>query len=256
MLTSQVRWNPRQTTSAPCAVWVDTADLSTISASGTSLTSIASKGTLGGTAVVSAGTPNYGTGTNIDGRKCITINSGDALVIPSLTFASTAKTVFSIFRVTNIPASGIRLVGTIGVTNQGGYMDCTVDVSGANYLYSLAKNGSGTRVRATSGTFNQLNTVYAFGIRGMNTTFNKVSVNFINQTPLTINMNDTFSTALARNYLIGASTFVVTWDFAETIVFDGNLSDAEYEKVEGYLSWKWGIALPAGHPYENYPPTV
>jgi len=36
------------------------------------------------------------------------------------------------------------------------------------------------------------------------------------------------------------------------------LSDADRQKMEGYLAWKWGFAqqLPASHPYRNNPPTA
>jgi hypothetical protein len=43
----------------------------------------------------------------------------------------------------------------------------------------------------------------------------------------------------------------------EMIVMD-NATDAEVQKLEGYLAWKWGYEanLPADHPYKSSPPTV
>ena len=43
----------------------------------------------------------------------------------------------------------------------------------------------------------------------------------------------------------------------EMIVMD-DATDAEVQKLEGYLAWKWGLEgnLPAGHPYKSSPPTA
>jgi hypothetical protein len=45
---------------------------------------------------------------------------------------------------------------------------------------------------------------------------------------------------------------------AEVIFCDVKNSDADRERIEGYLAWKWGLVadLPAGHPYKSFPPTV
>jgi hypothetical protein len=43
----------------------------------------------------------------------------------------------------------------------------------------------------------------------------------------------------------------------EILIFDAILSEADRQKVEGYLAQKWGLegSLPTGHPYENAIPT-
>lgn len=43
----------------------------------------------------------------------------------------------------------------------------------------------------------------------------------------------------------------------EYVVATG-ITDADRQKIEGYLAWKWGLEtnLPVGHPYKNTPPTV
>lgn len=48
-----------------------------------------------------------------------------------------------------------------------------------------------------------------------------------------------------------------TVNIAELIVInDHTVADANYEKIEGYLAWKWGLNgnLAAGHPYKNSAP--
>lgn len=43
----------------------------------------------------------------------------------------------------------------------------------------------------------------------------------------------------------------------EAIVFVGSaLSTFDLQRVEGYLSWKWGIRLAADHPFANRPPLI
>ena len=48
----------------------------------------------------------------------------------------------------------------------------------------------------------------------------------------------------------------LTGDVRE-IVITPQLSDADRQRLEGYLAWKWGTIadLPTGHPYRNSPPT-
>ena len=48
------------------------------------------------------------------------------------------------------------------------------------------------------------------------------------------------------------------FDIAEVLVYDTKLSDADRQKVEGYLAWKWGLEgdLLAGHPYKDAAPTA
>ena len=44
--------------------------------------------------------------------------------------------------------------------------------------------------------------------------------------------------------------------YAEILFYSGVLSKTQYQQVEGYLAWKWGLqtSLPASHPYAKFPP--
>ena len=46
----------------------------------------------------------------------------------------------------------------------------------------------------------------------------------------------------------------LTASVAEVIVYSTTPSDPQRQTIEGYLAWKWGLQLPASHPYKNYPP--
>jgi len=45
-------------------------------------------------------------------------------------------------------------------------------------------------------------------------------------------------------------------DLAEVLIYTTALTTAQRQQVEGYLAWKWKLVgnLPAGHPYELFPP--
>ncbi|MBS0453959.1 MAG: hypothetical protein JSS14_21875 [Proteobacteria bacterium] len=47
-------------------------------------------------------------------------------------------------------------------------------------------------------------------------------------------------------------------DWAEAVAVEGNISDTDRQKIEGYLAWQWGLQgnLPSGHPYKSAAPTT
>jgi hypothetical protein len=64
--------------------------------------------------------------------------------------------------------------------------------------------------------------------------------------------------AIDATYSLGGGTqdVAVSYEYAESIIFQSILSVADRERVEGYLVWKWGLRnlLPAEHPYKNAAP--
>ena len=63
------------------------------------------------------------------------------------------------------------------------------------------------------------------------------------------------------NYYIGGAYTVLSSCFKGTmssaIIYNTLLADADRQKVEGYLAWKWcggGSILPNGHPYQTMSP--
>jgi hypothetical protein len=57
---------------------------------------------------------------------------------------------------------------------------------------------------------------------------------------------------------MGDLSFFFEGQIAEIIIVDGDLTDAERNRVEGYLAWKWGqqANLPVSHPHADAAPTV
>jgi hypothetical protein len=52
------------------------------------------------------------------------------------------------------------------------------------------------------------------------------------------------------------NTYYYNGTISEIILYIGNIDTQQYQQVEGYLAWKWGLQdqLPANHPYKKGPP--
>lgn len=63
---------------------------------------------------------------------------------------------------------------------------------------------------------------------------------------------------VATGYETGGGQFMWIGSVAEILIFGRDLSVPEYQEVEGYLAWKWGIptAVANDHPYRNRPPLI
>jgi hypothetical protein len=59
-----------------------------------------------------------------------------------------------------------------------------------------------------------------------------------------------------KNMSTSAVTLDLNADVHEVLLYNGILSLSDYEIVEGYLAWKWGLQadLPSSHPYYGAPP--
>jgi hypothetical protein len=55
----------------------------------------------------------------------------------------------------------------------------------------------------------------------------------------------------------GGSSFPMVGSIAEIVIVLGAMSSTDFDKMEGYLAWKWGIqdSLASGHPYKSAAPT-
>jgi hypothetical protein len=73
----------------------------------------------------------------------------------------------------------------------------------------------------------------------------------------TIDVNSIFTanTCYLGNDQYGSS---LAGNIAEVIFCDEKNTDADRQKIEGYLAWKWGLAanLPDTHPYKTFPPPI
>jgi hypothetical protein len=65
---------------------------------------------------------------------------------------------------------------------------------------------------------------------------------------------DGFSVGSLRGGAVG--NYYSNISVREIIVLYEAVSDLKRQRIEGYLAWKWGIRLSAGHPFANRPPVI
>ena len=92
---------------------------------------------------------------------------------------------------------------------------------------------------------------------------NNVTLN-LNGNTISTYTHNYFSSGGAPYFIQGGgntSSFTSTTYISEIVNFNTALSVLNYQKVEGYLAWKWGLqsstiktGLPSGHPYYNAAP--
>jgi hypothetical protein len=96
-------------------------------------------------------------------------------------------------------------------------------------------------------------TPWMMGVQASSTAGAKLYYNGnVNRSPLAV---ATFATGTFTEY-IGSTLSGAAFTIHEVIFYDADLTDANRQKIEGYLAWKWGIQsfLPAGHLYKTAAP--
>jgi len=240
------------------SLWLDSADLSSIS---------------------------FSSGSNVSQWRDKTINFNNATPTGSITYDS-------INRSMNLTAGG-RFSGAIRIE---GYTGSGIGLSffAVATVRSVYSGGANSRlVQFTDGTnidFNSPSAVaYSMNSTGLmqinrNLQFvSLASVLAVNQFFITscvanisgntlINVNGatsgglfasntttTTTNSMTRYFIGGGVQFGDSWTGSvnEVIVCSASLSEIQRQQVEGYLAWKWSLQaqLPASHPYKNAPPS-
>lgn len=72
------------------------------------------------------------------------------------------------------------------------------------------------------------------------------------------NTSDTANASLSLGSNPGGDNNRWSGKMAEVIYYDSTLSDADLDKLNGYLAWRWGVTanLDSGHPYKTVAPTA
>ena len=225
-----------------CKAWFDAYDAS-YTLSGTTVTGWKNKS---GNANASTGSGTVSVNlASLNGKSSVRFPAGtNYLNVGSLTYTTSYRNQF--FVVT---------VGATGSTYF--YLNASEVVCGQCYSWSdgdieINKYGTlGLRSYPT-GYFGTTSFVSICTSAGGNT---GMWVNGVNQT-LTDNAVGTggfWSTGSASPSLGGGSG---TLDMYELLQYDGILTTAQRQQIEGYLAWKWGLqaSLPGSHPYASINP--
>jgi len=254
-----------------CSIWFDAADTSTITTSGTNVTSWTNKGSIpliaypltGG-----LGTPvGGGTNSNAYGGYMTsgtsTVNGLNAVSCPiqttygmnsTVTFPAQARAVFAVYKATVLGSSSQYLTffgcATVTPNNQNG-MDNYIYYDGQSatlFAEVGAGNGSVLGASTAAGTI-PLNTtgMVCWVQSAVSTGSNFITLNGVSQSVTTNAIASTYVTT-PQYYFIGCS-YPQSCLLCEYIMINAEMTIPQRQSMEGYLARKWGITLPTTHPF-------
>ena len=170
------------------------------------------------------------TGTQLHAFAVLTIDSSSgiwprplALGRPGVNDYDSSTTTFAIIRYSGSQA--------VGIGRAGQYLSASFPAYSSAFLVQSSHNGS-TEYMSVNG-----NLTVSSASTGQSGNFNITSYG------LGVNTNT-------------GDYFVWNGYYGEVMYFNVQLSDANRQKIEGYLAWKWGLqaSLPGGHPYASAAP--
>lgn len=232
----QNKWLPTQVSG--CQLWLDAADISTITLSGGNISGITDK----------SGTNKSLTVTNTVGyisRTAIvfTDNAG-RLAVASMptspydyvmvcTGNSSISGFRTMLRTANTPGTHPYLIEA-GTNNVGMYDGFNVS------LFSSITQAANEKA-------------LFYGSMGANRTIQISKNGTVSLSPPSNAGNESII-AWIGNSSTGGQPF---GQLQELVIYSGTLSLTQRQQVEGYLAWKWGLvaSLPANHPYKLFPPS-
>ena len=257
-------FNPRQLTGVTCALWMDGADSSTFSLSGTTVTQWRDKSGLGYNTTVIGGAPAL-TANAINGLSAISFNGSSYMTGCNANTTATAS-FFLIATLASGQGANQQYTSAYAFSrNVAGAADYN-EVQSINGLYcqnaatSLAMSPQRNTFNGPTYTLSNYNTAFMHTTVCNGTTM----AGYGNGTSLgTTSSTGNFAITF---YNIGSQTsqspifynYYWTGYVGELIAFNNALSDSQRQQIEGYLAWKWGLqsSLPSNHPYLNVPPGV
>lgn len=188
--------------------------------------------------------PTYGTGTEFAGKSVVSSDGGDWMVTDANFTLSANNTIFLVYSQTG---SGRRYFLCQGgdsayIGTQTSNTDFAFIHGGASFSHPNA--GNPAMFTAVSASAN-----YEMFFDGTSAYASAVEPNLYDGQTAQLVLN-------SRNTTV--SQFSMAGEFAEIIYFNSTLSQADREKVEGYLAHRWGIegSLPVAHPYKSSAPTI
>jgi hypothetical protein len=240
-----------------CAVWLDGADSTTVTLSGSNVTSWADKSGNGKNATTSTNYPAFSS-NSLNGLSTVRFNGASGtpnfLVIPAFDFGTATRTAIFVIQNTG-PSSGtassphwfwpitgnntnsLSLVGWIGVFVQAQSTEIQVTASSNTYL------------------------IVVFRI-GVTTGFQELFINGTRVGTKTKSIGGTSYANATSGYRLGWLTndafpnYYFDGNMAEVILTNTAITDTQRQVVEGYLAAKWGLLnnLPSTHPYKKIRP--
>ena len=262
--TANPYFRPTQLTGVTCSLWMDGADITTITTSGTTITQMRDKSGNGYNTTVIGGAPTLTTNA-INGLSAIYFN-GSSYMTGSNANTTTTGTFFLIATLASGQGANQIYTSAYCFSRLVAGAACYNEVQSINGLScqgaatSLALSPQRTNANGPTYTLSNYNTAFMHTTVCNGTTMAGYgNGNSLGTTSSTGNFAITF-------YNIGSQTsqspifYNYNWTgfVGELIAYNNALSDPQRQQVEGYLAWKWGLqsSLPPTHPYLNVPPGV
>ncbi len=217
-------------------IWLDGADPTTFSLSGSNITQWRDKSGNGYNFNTSTGTPTYANNT-------VTIPSG-AILTSAINLALTTSSyvfIVSLLTTTNFA----MLLAFPNITVSGGSAgDYSIRYNISILLGTVNSPGNANDFANSNyyvnGTFNPSFTASTYtsrhSVSGQST------------------QSGTTSITLSSNFGTGTRPFI--GNIYEVLFYSSVPSSTQRQQIEGYLAWKWGFqsSLPSNHPFKNAPP--
>ena len=254
----------RPTQISGCTVWLDGADPNgngTIPANGATISSWTDKSSNGMTVSAASSQPTYSTAVQnglgaltFDGTRNLTTGN----VLASRFAGNTVNlTMFCVVSFSNT-VTGATYASPFNWANAGGTprIGLSVGNNADGVMMDVGSNVIGrTSFSVPPPTFDNTFCFFSYFKNGVNTQLNLNGSN-----KATTNNQDTTqfgSSSFAFN--VGSayqnSAYSMRGNVGEILFYNSTLSTQNFQIVEGYLAWKWGLQsqLPSTHPYRNTP---
>lgn len=228
-------WSPAELGSA-LMLWLDGADASTITVAGTAVIQWDDKSGNNHHAVqpLPPNQPAYGVST-INGLNVVDVDGNDRVVTPEFTVDDV-----SVVTVFKHIAEDFIVIGTTANIYAGVGQDGSTSTNQSNGWKYSDSWIDGVKTVANSPRRTDFYSAIAEATR-----------------IVVVTASNTQTRQMAP-WSYSADSFKPKGSIAEYVMTTGIVSDADRQKLEGYMAHKWGLqaSLPAGHPYKSAPPTV
>jgi hypothetical protein len=225
------------------ALWLDAADTSSMTLSGSSVTQWRDK-----SGSSNHFTPTSGTPTSIldNGRSVVNFTSGTIMTSANQITFTTSSAFFIVSRLTSISTNGLAMLLTFtNIANAGGNLsDFSIRFSSSGLYGTAAQPGNfqdiANRAYYVNGTFDP-----SFGSSTYLNVYSMIGI----VSPITSGTSFlTLSSSFSSRFYVG--------NIAEFLYYPGGVTSSQRQTIEGYLAHKWGLteSLPSTHPFKKFPP--
>ncbi len=257
------RWPLPSPLLSEVVLWLDAADSQTISLSGTSVTSWASKGAFSNTWTqgTSSSRPDY-SATGFSGLPAITfssstrqwlgrsgsmgtiVNNWSAFVVASPSLTATSKTESSSGTGATTGVRALLFADNFGATDSAGGMSL-----GTNVVQTFEHGNSYAPVLAQGTHAAPAGAIYEMSLSNRSHSIRKNGT--LLRTGLTSPRPNVYLSFAGLGDTQGWGAYAGA--LAEVIAIAGALTTTVRQEIEGYLAVKWGLTgnLPTGHPYRT-----